>query len=96
MTVKVSSIFTKPSTLVPTYSNKEMELLVAKYFSSDKIIEKGRDISEDGLVETRTLVFADEESYDEFKAEDVRINNQLARQIWCKENNVSVKSVIVE
>lgn len=96
MPVKVTVKFTKPDASIKSYSNSEARSVVEKYYNYGKIINYPQrpTFSRDGLVETRYLTFADEKSFDEFNLEDKIIENEKSREVWCKENNVTVDSTI--
>ena len=96
MPVKVTVKFTKPNAFIEPYSNSEARSVVEKYHDEGKIINYPQlpVFSADKKVETRFLTFADEKCFDEFNREDKIIENQKSREVWCKENNVTVDSTI--
>jgi hypothetical protein len=94
--VKVTVEFTKSDPFTASFSNSEARSVVKKYHAENKIINYPQlpVFSDDGLVETRTLTFVDEQSFEEFNREDEIIENLKSRELWCKANNVTVNSTI--
>ena len=45
-------------------------------------------ISDDGLIETRTIVYDSAGSANDFRLDEVAVENQQLRHEWCKTNNV--------
>ena len=96
MPVRVVTTFIKADASTEDYSNPEVKKVYEEYVNSNKIIDVQSSRSEDGLVQKRTRIFADKESYDAFRIKMHQLKNSEIRKKWCEENNVSVDTSVVE
>ena len=96
MPVRVVVTFIKADASTEDYYNPEVKKVYEEYVNSNKIIDRQSSRSEDGLIQKRTRVFADKESYDAFRIRMRELKNAEIRKKWCEENNVSVDTSVVE
>ena len=94
MPVTVITTFVKADASTQNYVNTDVVNLVGQYEQAEKITYRHTSTSADGLIETRTRVFANQAAYDEFINEDVIVQNRARRDEWLHENNVKVKREI--
>ena len=95
MPVTVVTTFYKTDASTEDYSNPEVKKVLDDYESSNKITERKTSRSENGLVQERTRVFADQESYDAFRLETAVVNNKAIRDKWQADNNVRMERSVV-
>ena len=89
MSYKVRTIYTKPNAEVSLHTpSTEYTALIDTYFNAGKITEKPVE-SIDGLTHTYTMIFNNETSSDEFRAESVAGDNFIARESHCDSNSIS-------
>ena len=89
MSYKVRTIYTKPNAEVSLHTpSTEYTALIDTYFNAGKITEKPVE-SIDGLTHTYTMIFNNEASCDEFKAESVAAGNFTIRENHCNSNSIS-------
>ena len=89
MSYKVRTIYTKPSAEVSLHTpSAEYTELINAYFEAGKITQKPVE-SIDGLTHTYTMIFNNETSSDEFRAESVAGDNFIARESHCTGNSIS-------
>ena len=90
MSVTIKAQFTKTDTSTGSYTSEKMVDLLNRYYSLGKITQLPiKQTSKDGLVESSITIFANQNSYDEFRKEDIDKENKINRDTWCKANNVS-------
>tara|TARA_B100002019_G_scaffold3953_1_gene3270 strand:+ start:374 stop:667 length:294 start_codon:yes stop_codon:yes gene_type:complete len=95
MPVTVVTTFIKSDASTDDYANPEVKAVLDDYESSNKITDRQSSRSKDGLTQERTRVFADQESFDAFRAEDAIIKNKAIREKWCEDNNVRMMRSVV-
>ena len=95
MPVTVVTTFTKADASTEDYVNPEVEKVYEEYQNSNKVNDSQRSRSKDGLVQERTRVFVDQETWDAFKLEDAVVKNKALRLKWCADNNVKMSQTIV-
>ena len=89
MSYKVRTIYTKPNAEVSLHTpSTEYTALIDTYFNAGKITEKPVE-SINGLTHTYTMIFDNEASCDEFKAESVAADNFSTRENHCNSNSIS-------
>ena len=89
MSYKVRTIYTKPSAEVSLHTpSAEYTTLIDTYFNAGKITQKPVE-SIDVLTHTYTMIFNNETSCNEFRAESVTANNFTARANHCTSNSIS-------
>ena len=89
MPVTLKLKFTKPDADTPSYINYEMGKKIREFQLAGKIIQEPEIIiSDDGLIETRTIVYDSAGSANDFRLDEVAVENQQLRHEWCKTNNV--------
>ena len=88
MPVTIVTTFVKADASTQNYVNADVVNLVGHYEQAEKITYRHTSTSADGLIETRTRVFANQAAYDEFINEDVIVQNKARRAEWCQDNNV--------
>ena len=89
MSYKVRTIYTKPSAEVSLHTpSAEYTALIDTFFNAGKITQKPVE-SVDGLTHTYTIIFDNETSSDEFRAESVAGDNFVARQNHCDNYKIS-------
>ena len=97
MPLKLILKFTKPNAETPSYVNHEIREKVREFQTTSKILEEPKiEFSEDGLVETRTIIYDSEESARDFRRNEAAIENQRLRDEWCKANNVKFSFTVEE
>ena len=89
MSYKVRTIYTKPSADVSLHTpSAEYTALIDTFFNAGKITQKPVE-SVDGLTHTYTMIFNNETSSDEFRAESVANDNFTVRANHCNSNSIS-------
>ena len=89
MSYKVRTIYTKPSAEVSLHTpSAEYTALIDTFFNAGKITQKPVE-SIDGLTHTYTMIFNNETSSDEFRAESVAGDNFIARESHCDSDSIS-------
>lgn len=89
MSYKVRTIYTKPSAEVSLHvPSAEYTELINAYFEAGKIIQKPVE-SIDGLTHTYTMIFDNETSSNQFRAQSVAGDNFEARQTHCDNYKIS-------
>ena len=89
MSYKVKAVYTKPNAEVSLHTPPAgLTTLINNMFDAGKITQKPVE-SVDGLTHTYTMIFNNETSSDEFRAESVANDNFTVRANHCNSNSIS-------
>jgi hypothetical protein len=91
MSYTVKTVYTKPNaeTEIDFWDGTPIMSLIDDYFDAGKITQKPVKVV-DGLTETYTTIFKDEESFNEFSNDsDIDETNKVARENYCTDNSIS-------
>ena len=89
MSYTLKNIYTKPNaeTSIDFWTN-DVLTLIDTYFDAGKITQKPTK-TVDGLTETWTTIFKDEDTFDKFADEDAAKNNLNNMETYCDVNAIS-------
>lgn len=91
MSYTVKTVYTKPNaeTEIHFWDGTPIMSLIDTYFDAGKITQKPVKVI-DGLTETYTTIFKDEESFNEFSNDSgIDEANKIARENYCADNSIS-------
>jgi len=97
MPVTLKLKFTKPDADTPSFINYKISRKVREFQLDGRIIQEPEIIiSDDGLIETRTIVYDSAGSREALSLTEASVENEQLRHKWCEANNVKFSSTVDE